>query len=258
MLTFDAATSALLEDAYAGAYFTARRRANFDALTPRPGQSLLDLGCGNGMLTIELSRAVGPEGRVHGLDQSQAMLDAGAGRLGERKNVTLKLGSANSLPYEDGSLDGIVSIQVFEYIDDVPAALAEAARVLRPGGRLVIGDMHFGTLVWASDDPDRMTRMCASWDRHVVHTDLPGKLPFWMEQAGLRHEGTEVLTEVDTDLRPDGLARMMLILMSGYARQNGHLAEAEIDAWEAEQQQRARDGGFFMSLSHYVTVARKP
>lgn len=79
MLKFDEDTARLLEDAYQGADVSRRRRAAFDALMPAPGEQLLDLGCGNGLLTLELARAVGPAGHVTGLDASPQMLEAAGG-----------------------------------------------------------------------------------------------------------------------------------------------------------------------------------
>ncbi|WP_082643624.1 methyltransferase domain-containing protein [Ruegeria denitrificans] len=73
MLKFDAETTRLLEIAYQGAELTRRRQASFDALRPAPGETILDVGCGNGMLTAELARAVGSDGYVIGIDPSADM-----------------------------------------------------------------------------------------------------------------------------------------------------------------------------------------
>ena len=73
MLKFDAETTKILDDAYQGADITRRRQASFDALTPIPGETIIDIGCGNGLLTGELARAVGPKGRVIGIDPSECL-----------------------------------------------------------------------------------------------------------------------------------------------------------------------------------------
>jgi SAM-dependent methyltransferase len=208
-------------------------------------------------MTLDLSRAVGADGTVTGIDPSDAMLASARQRCAGRGNVTLLEGSADALPLPDAGLDGAVSLQVFEYVADIPAALAELARVLRPGGRLVIGDMHFGTIAWHSADPDRMARMLASWDRHVVDRALPATLPASMRAAGFDVLDVLPFNSCDVVLRPDGLAAMMLILVRNYAVANGHVPEEEARAWEAEQRALARDGRFFFSLTHFVTVARR-
>ena len=70
MLNFDSETTRFLQIAYSGADFAKRRQASFDAINPGPGETVLDIGCGNGMLSVELARAVGPNGAVLGIDPS--------------------------------------------------------------------------------------------------------------------------------------------------------------------------------------------
>ncbi|MBS0125828.1 methyltransferase domain-containing protein [Thetidibacter halocola] len=257
MLQFDAATTRLLETAYLGRDITERRRANFFALDPRPGDTVLDLGCGNGLMTADLARAVGPFGQVIGIDPSADMRGAAEARTGNMDNVSIRDGMAGDLPLDTSGVDRAVSVQVFEYIEDVPAALTDLHRVLRPGGRLVLGDMLFGSLVWHSEKPDRMARLCNAWDRHVVHTDLPLLLPALLRNASFEVDSVAPFTFVDHLLRTDGIARMMMVFMTRYAVQNGHVSAEEARDWSDEQEALAREGRFFFSLTHVVVSARR-
>lgn len=257
MLQFDDKTAALLETAYQGADFRRRRRASFDALAPRPGQRIADIGCGNGWLTLELALAVGETGQVIGVDPSADMLALARQRTTGMPQVRLVEGPAESLPLEDGSLDGALSVQVFEYLPETAGALAGIRRALRSGGRLVIGDMHFGTLAWHSDDPARMARMIESWNAHVADVASAASLVPAIRDAGFEVTGVRPVTTVDTDLRPDGLARMMLILMESYAVSQGHVPADEARAWAEEQEALAREGRFFHTLTHFVISARR-
>ena len=92
MLKFDAETAKLLDIAYQGADITRRRQATFDALKPAPGETILDIGCGNGLLTAELARAVGPSGRIIGIDPSSDMMVAAKERCGDYECVELRAG----------------------------------------------------------------------------------------------------------------------------------------------------------------------
>ena len=257
MLQFDDATARILENAYQGGDFRRRRRASFDALDPSPGQVLADIGCGNGLLTVDLAHAAGPTGQVIGIDPSDDMLALAQRRLEDLPQARLETGTAESLPFVDGELDGAVSLQVFEYLPDPSAAVREACRALKSGGRLVIGDMHFGTLAWHSDLPERMERMKASWNQHVEDPHLPVRLPSILNLNGFAIERVAPVTFSDTDLRPDGTARMMLILMENYAVAKKHLTADDARAWAQEQEHLATEGRFFFTLTHFVIVARK-
>ncbi|QFS84560.1 Demethylmenaquinone methyltransferase [Roseivivax sp. THAF40] len=258
MLAFDAKTAALLNRCYLGADFAHRRRVNFDAILPAPGDCIADIGCGNGMLTVDLSRAVGPDGHIFGIEPSPDMRSTAQSALHGMDNVSVLDGTAEALPLDDASCDKAVSVQVLEYVPDLDAALREVERVLKPGGVVAVGDMHFGTFTWASDDPARMNRMLRAWDSHVAHVDLPASLPACMARAGLTVETVRAVPMTDHLLRPDGMAAMLLILMRNHAIRISAMTEEEADAWQAEQQTRAAQDTFFFSLTHFVIVGRKP
>ncbi|WP_299673276.1 methyltransferase domain-containing protein [uncultured Roseobacter sp.] len=257
MLKFDQETTRLLDIVYQGADITRRRQASFDALCPKANETIVDIGCGNGLLTLELARAVGSGGKAIGIDPSEDMLVPAKERCKGFDWVEILIGTANDLPITTGTVDKAVSVQVFEYLDDVPGAIAEAYRVLKPGGKLVIGDIHLDSLVWFSDDRDRMNRMIASWDRHFTQRDLPAVLPSIMRDEGFVVEGVTPMTTCDHTLKPDGLATMMMQLMVRYAADNNHVPESEASAWLEEQKALATEGRFFYALTHFVVSARK-
>ena len=256
MLRFGAETTRLLEDAYNGSDFTERRLANLNALHVHAGDRVADIGCGPGMLTLELARAVGESGMVFGVDPSADMRESAARRCSGRSNIGILDGTATHLPLADASIGKAVAVQVFEYLDDIPAALKEAKRVLSPGGRLVIGDMHWDSLVWNSDFPDRMMQMIGAWDKHLSNRRVPALLPRMLVDAGFEVETIAPLAIFDATLRPDGLANMLIHLMQPYALQNGLVEEGQIQSWADEQRRLAASGRFFFSINHFVVVGR--
>ena len=120
------------------------RRALVRAVAPRPGQRILDVATGTGMVAAELVRRGGCD--VVGIDQSDAMLGAARARLSAAPelaaHVTLMRGEAERLPFGDGEFDGLTFTYLLRYVDDRAATMRELARVVRPGGR--IGMVEFG------------------------------------------------------------------------------------------------------------------
>jgi len=109
----------------------------------RLGEQVVDVGSGGGIDSLIAARMVGPSGRVIGIDMTPAMLDkarTSAASAGMR-NVEFREGFGESLPVEDGWADVVISNGVLNLMPDKDAALREMARVLRPGGRLQIGDI---------------------------------------------------------------------------------------------------------------------
>ncbi|OBI82965.1 class I SAM-dependent methyltransferase [Mycobacterium sp. 1245805.9] len=106
--------------------------ANF----PRGG-IMLDVGCGPASLTASLARAAGTDGLVLGIDRSAAML-ARAVRVESGAQIGFLRANAQQLPLRDETVDAVVSVGVLQFMPDPAAALAEMARVLRPGGRLAV------------------------------------------------------------------------------------------------------------------------
>ena len=257
MLRFDEKVTRLLDNAYQGADVTRRRRATFDALEPTPGDRILDIGCGTGLLTLELARAVGDKGYILGIDPSQDMRNPALERCAGFSNVEVMEGAANQLPVEAETFDKALSLQVFEYLDDIPGAVAEINRVLREDGRIVIGDIHWDSLIWFSENKSRMAKMITAWDRHLVERRVPEILPGILMQNGFKIDAVQPVTICDTLLKPDGLANMLMHLMQPYAVQNGIMAPDEAQAWAAEQAELADRGCFFFSITHYVVTARK-
>ena len=125
-----------------------------------PGETVLDLGSGAGVDVFKAARAVGPEGRVIGVDMTPEMITrarANANRAGH-ENVEFRLGDIEFLPIPDHSIDVVLSNCVINLVSDKQRAFSEIHRVLRSGGRFVISD-----IVTVGDIPVDVREDLASW-----------------------------------------------------------------------------------------------
>jgi ubiquinone/menaquinone biosynthesis C-methylase UbiE len=112
-------------------------------LEPTAGERVLEIGPGTGYYTLDLAQWVGSEGAIEVFDLQQEMLDHTIRRAREKGlwNVNPTQGDAQDVAYEDDSFDAAILITVLGEIPDQDAALREIARVLRPGGRLIVGEL---------------------------------------------------------------------------------------------------------------------
>jgi SAM-dependent methyltransferase len=110
----------------------------------RPGDRVVDVGCGAGIDSLVAAKKVGPEGWVIGVDMTPSMLEKARHAAGEARLeniVEFREGYAEALPVEDDWADVVISNGVLNLMPDKDAALEEMSRVLKPGGRLQIGDI---------------------------------------------------------------------------------------------------------------------
>lgn len=223
-------------------------------LSPRPGETILEVGCGNGILVRELVETVGAKGQVVGLDASEAILDLARHLC--RKGEFL-IGDAMDLPFEDESFDAVIAVQVFCFLDDVDRAIAETYRVLRPGGRLVVLDTDWDTLVWKSEDPTLMARVMEVYQAVYADAHLPRSLPQRLGRAGFSNTAVESFVVLNTSFGEDTYAKQSAGFATSIMESSGNFTPKEQAAWLEGQEELAKTGEFFFSLNRYLISATK-
>jgi len=255
---FGATMAARLDRLYASPQVIAQRLRLRQLLAAKPGERGLDIGCGLGHLSCELALDVGPSGRIVGIDASPDMV-AGANeravRLGVADRVAIVAGDATALPQPDASVDFAVAAQSYSYVAQIERAVAEAARVLRPGGRLAVLETDWDQCVYASADPAQMHRLFdGRW--RFAHWDLPRRLHRLFRDAGLRLAQAEAFPIVETRYDPASFGVGLIAVARDAAVRHGADAAAA-DAWVADQHARVADGDYFFSINRYIFVASR-
>ena len=191
---------------------------------------------------------VGADGMVAGIDISESML-----ALAKQRDpaIDLRAGSAGSIPYPDAGFDVAVSTQVLEYVTDISAALAELRRVVRPGGRVLILDTDWDSIVWRSGDDARMAAVLAAWEGHLADPRLPRRLLGELRSAGFTPDTPLVLPLLNVGYDPvHAFSAGLIDIVGDFVAQRGALSGAEIDAWKADLRSLGDD--YFFSLNRYI------
>jgi arsenite methyltransferase len=254
-LRFDEATSRRIEASYGTPDVIEQRRVLRAALALKPGQDVLDIGSGPGFLACEMAEETGPGGSVRGIDPSDAMLSVARQRRPATGSAPVEFGpgQATELPFPDGAFDVVTSTQVYEYVDDMPAALAEAHRVLRPDGRLLVLDTDWESIVWRSSDAGRMRKVLAAWDEHLADPHLPRRLTGLLAEAGFTVTHRSAIPLLNTGYDPGTYSAGLIGFIAAFVPGRAGVTAAEADAWAEDLTGLGAD--YFFSLNRYLFLA---
>lgn len=256
---FNAKAAAQLERMYASPQVVAQRAKFRQLLAARPGETGLDVGCGLAHLALELAQDVAPGGRIIALDNSEHMVAEAAARVaaaGLADAVPVRQGDATALDLADASVDFVVAAQVYSYVPEAARAVAEAARVLRPGGRLAVLETDWDLCTYESADPPLTRRIVEARAGHFAHPHLPRSLHRLMRAAGLTLTRCEAVPLIETRYDPESFGAGMLPVARSAALKSG-IDAAVVEQWVADIRSRTGDGDYFFATFRFVFVATR-
>lgn len=254
-LEYDETATRQLVAVYLAPDVVAQREQVLYALQPLPGERVLDVGAGPGLLACAIAERVAPTGGVAGIDISEPLLAWARAHSPAGLDIDYRQGDATCLPFDDASFDAVVSTQVLEYVADVDAAIAELARVARPGGRILVLDTDWDSIVWASPDDALTARVLAAWEAHAPHPRLPRTLARRLRAAGLEVEVQQVIALFNPRPTEDCYSFRMIELIASFVGSNRGV---DATGWAQQMREFARRGDGFFSLNRYLFVARRP
>lgn len=237
------------------------RRAGF-----RPGQTILDLGCGPGYTSIDLAQLVGPKGCVIALDTSARFIDhlrATAASL-KLNQIEAQVADAEQLDLPANSIDGAYSRWMFCFLADPKEVLSAVARSLRPGGPIAITDyfnQQAETVAPKSEAIDRVFRAIGeAWQVRGGDPDIAGRLPRLLADCGLEVQELYPMIRIG---RPGSLEwewiETIVFNFLPTMIELGVLSAADRKAFEAQWEERREDPySFFCSPPVIDIIATKP
>lgn len=239
------------------------KRRTFELLDVRAGERYLDIGCGIGDDVRTLAQAVGPTGKVVGVDGSATMIAESRKRTeGLDLPVEYIQGDATRLGFADASFDGCMAQQVLLYLTNPRQALAEMVRVARSGGRIAVFDWDAESIT-TNVFPDRSDRALRRKFLDFVADSFPSgtigrQLPHLFRDLGLIDIAVEPVALMQTalQLEPDGRPIALGLLDRGHAA--GVLSLEEFARARTEVEAAINSGLYFDASIWFHVSGRKP
>jgi len=220
------------------------------------GAAVLDVGCGTGAVSRELALRPGVAAVV-GIDPSAVFLATARKLATGLSNLSFVEGDGRCLPCEESSFDAVIFHTTLSHVPDPHSALAEAFRVLRPGGVLAVFDGNYTTTTLATGDFDPLQACADAAMAALVHDRwLIPRLPGLINAAGFTMTKQRSFGYVET-AAPDYMLTIVdrgADVLAASGRIGGELAEA----LKAEARSRVSGGRFYGSIAYASMVARKP
>ncbi len=220
----------------------------------------LELGCGTGAMIRSLVNKPNFRGRIVGVDQSPAFIDAASGfadNAGIADRVEFRVGDAHGLDSEDGKFDLVIAHTVISHVVDPQSVVNECARVLRPGGLLVVFDGDYSSLTYGfPGDPElgrRMDRALAETTFHnpLVMRDLIKLLP----ESCFDIEDT--LAEVVSEIGEASYFKSFADTYAPMVASGDMMGAGEVERWVNGQAELIASRQFFASCNYYTYRSRR-
>jgi len=233
----------------------ARRKRSYELLGLRAGAKVADVGCGGGTAVREMAAYVSPGGSAVGVDVNEMLLEAASARAARAGvEVAFHMASAEALPFAPASLDGYRAERLFQHLPAPVKALAEARRVLAPGGRIVLVDQDWDGVLLDSEDLATTRLMLRTFCDGILNGTIGRQYQRLLSDVGF--EDVKVYAEAIVSTSFDEYGFFPELAAQG-AEARGAVDAAVAKAWLDDQRDRARRGRFFLTMTLLIATGRR-
>jgi ubiquinone/menaquinone biosynthesis C-methylase UbiE len=232
-----------------------QRRFMLNQLRLKEGERVLDIGSGNGILAREMLEVVGESGHVCGVDSAEPMVSMATALC---PNGQFLQGDATALPVEDSSFDVVTASQLLCFVSAADMALSEMFRALKPGGRLVILESDWGSLVWNCSDRSLMDRVFRLMTGVYADAHVPRTLSRRLTAAGFQITSRRSFSVINWEPGKNTYAKQLLGFIRQMMEASDDFTKDDWEAWSEDQKATAEAGEFMFSVNRYIFSAVKP
>ncbi|RKY94478.1 MAG: methyltransferase type 11 [Ignavibacteriae bacterium] len=235
-----------------------QRKIVLSKLNLQPNDRILDIGSGPGHLIEDMAKIVDQRGSICGIEISAPFIALSQKICSHLSQVEIREGDATSIPYENEEFDVAVSTQVYEYIEDVDTCLNELFRVLKPGGRATIICTDWDTLIWNTENKDRMQQILTTFETHCADPRLPRKIVPKLRNIGFIINEYDVYTIVNPEYNENTYSHGIIDFIASYVSGKNGITEEKTKDWADELRKNGEKGTYFFSINRYIFVVSKP
>jgi ubiquinone/menaquinone biosynthesis C-methylase UbiE len=236
------------------------RNRYMELLGPKPGEIIVDVGAGAGVVTAEIARLVAPGGRVFAIDPSAGLLDvarattreAGIGHL-----VDIRVADGRDLPFGLSAFDAAFCRWVLMHVEEPEKVIAEMRRVTRRGGRVVAVEFDWGTTMVHPGDRDVTRRILDNWADRQVDPWVARRLPSLFAGQGFAEVEVETIVATETG-GGDRTWLEYLYERAAMAVAAGGVSREEAIKWMAALDEGFNNNNFLFGVTQFLVVARVP
>ena len=254
---YDSKAAARIDRTYQTPEIVHQRLRTLAALGLRQGESILDAGCGTGLLLEQEALAVGASGRAAGIDSSADMLAHAEARCAGLGQVTLQKGSVDALPFDDAGFDALSCTQTLLYVERLEQALQEYHRVLKRGGRIAIVETDWGGAILNSPDIALTQAIFNSWSDVVANPYLARRLTPLLRAAGFGAIRVEAIPVVNASYTENSFSAGMLEGFTKSALKQKIITAEQSAAWHAGISELAERDEYFLCVNRFLFTATK-
>ncbi len=231
-----------------------------DVLNPRNNEHILEVGSGSGVLCRLMAQSMSPQGHVTGVEISPEMVKLSkdyAEKVGLDKSLSFEIGDASKLPYPDGLFDGSFAARLLLYINKPSQIITELIRVTKTGGRIVLMDWDFETLVVDHSNRE-LTRRIFHWRTdHKDGNNWSGRQLYrLLRSRGLDRVSIFPIISITTDENSSITQTLWHAAVS--ALEQKIITKQEYESWVAEIKSNIKNNRYFASIVYFIVRGELP